>query len=915
MSVSVVIPCFNLGEYVREAVDSVRGQTRTPDELVIVDDGSDDAATLEVLGELERDGVTVLRQDNAGASAARNAGIAATEGELILCLDADDLLLPQFIQATSEALQREPEAGIAATGVEFFGEVVGTWQPQGHSVEAMLARNCLPSASMFRRRCWEEAGGYRDLRGAQDWDLWLAILARGWRWTVVPEVLYRYRRRRGSVSDVRDAHREPIMRDLLKQHASLYKDRWVDVFIEMDAQLEAWRQRAARLQNDGTSPGIEPPTTAVTANRDDRTTALGNALAGLPSAARVLVAGMQTADTLAFTAPEVLLSEFPHATNAAFGGQTRPDGQEAVRQLERRRAEGAEYLVLPAAGPSRRSYDAALREHLEATYPVVHSDEENRVYDITEYHTFSVVICTHNRAGLLPDAIASTLDQVYPSDRFELIVVDNASSDDTQHVIEGLRSASPVDYRSVVEDSLGLSYARNRGIAEATHEYVAFLDDDAVAAPRWLRAFNRVINEHRALVVGGRVDKSFPAGFELPEWFNTQYLTHHFGVNYRERGRNETVIRIRQPLYLSGGNTAYAKRLFDHFGGFNCEFGRKGAGGLLASEETILNMQLERAGIPLYYTDEAYIRHFVDAWRVEKGHLRKKSYWSGATRALVDVTFHGYDEMRERRTEIRRELRQRMRQMAGKPGHRETFTWRCRISFCAGYMRMARRLLRERRRGRPIQSLPEPRWGTAEWREEVRRWPDGPAKYQQLAELALEAGHLEDAEEAVSKLEEIAPVDESMIELAKRIHETRYERALAGFKDAVDSVVPSGKTVAVVSRGDDELLELDGRQGHHFPAAQGGSYAGSYPADSASAIRLVEKTRVKGAHFLAFPEPALWWLEHYDGMCAHLEGHYRRMHRTEGCVIFDLTSRPDAASAGREAPQAADLAPSANSGV
>ena len=881
MSISVVIPCFNLGDYVRPAVDSVRTQTRPPEELVIVDDGSDDAATIEMLATLEREGVSVLRQDNAGASAARNAGIASTSGGFVLCLDADDMLLPGFLESTAAALEHEPAAGIAATGVEFFGEVVGTWQPQPHSVEAMLARNCIPSASMFRRECWEEAGGYRDIPGAQDWDLWLAILAQGWRWTVVPEVLYRYRRRKGSISDTRDAERESIMRDLLTRHSSLYRDRWVDVFLELDSQLEHWRSRATRLQN-GSAPA-EATIEVDEPSQED--SALVAALAKLPPGARILIAGKQPPWS---SFPEALVSAFPEARDAAFGGDARPTGLEAIAQLEKRRAEGAEYFVLPVEGPTRRAYDAELLAHLEEQYTIVFEDDHYRVYDVADYHTFSIVICTHNRAALVPDAIASALSQDYPTDRYELIVVDNASTDCTQEVVEGMRGAVSVAYTNVVEENLGLSHARNRGIATARHEYVAFLDDDAVATHHWLRAFNRVVNEYRALVVGGRVEKSFPAGFEPPDWFQFQYLKHHFGVNYRDRGREESVIRIRQPLYLSGGNTAYAKRLFDSFGGFKTEFGRKGSGGLLACEETFLNLQLERHGVPLYYSDDAFIHHHVDRWRVQKKHLRVKSYWSGASNALMHVTFFGYDDAIARRQDVRREAWRLLRRLAARPGDLEAVTWRCRISYCRGYDRMLRRLLRERRRGAVIEPVPEVDWRITEWEQEVTSWPDGPAKYRHLAELALDSGKVEQAEEALRKFEEIAPVDETITELSARVHDVRYERALATFKESVEAVVPAGETLAVVSRGDDELLEVGDRLAGHFPADQGGSYAGEYPADSAGAIVLVEKARVKGARFLAFPQPALWWLDYYEGLRHHLDTRYRSVEPVRGCLIFDL---------------------------
>jgi hypothetical protein len=96
--------------------------------------------------------------------------------------------------------------------------------------------------------------------------------------------------------------------------------------------------------------------------------------------------------------------------------------------------------------------------------------------------------------------------------------------------------------------------------------------------------------------------------------------------------------------------------------------------------------------------------------------------------------------------------------------------------------------------------------------------------------------------------------------------------------------------VIVISKGDDELLRLDGKQGWHFPRATNGVYAGFYPADSAAAIAHLEELRAAGGDYLLIPETALWWLDHYAEFRRHLESHYRRVisRQQDGCVIFAL---------------------------
>ena len=108
-------------------------------------------------------------------------------------------------------------------------------------------------------------------------------------------------------------------------------------------------------------------------------------------------------------------------------------------------------------------------------------------------------------------------------------------------------------------------------------------------------------------------------------------------------------------------------------------------------------------------------------------------------------------------------------------------------------------------------------------------------------------------------------------------------------RQAVLDAVPADATVLVVSRGDDQLLHLDGRSAWHFPRSDDGAYAGHHPADSEEAIAWLEAQRAAGAEYIVFPATGIWWLEHYEGLRRHLDGSYgRRFADLQTCVIFDL---------------------------
>jgi hypothetical protein len=117
----------------------------------------------------------------------------------------------------------------------------------------------------------------------------------------------------------------------------------------------------------------------------------------------------------------------------------------------------------------------------------------------------------------------------------------------------------------------------------------------------------------------------------------------------------------------------------------------------------------------------------------------------------------------------------------------------------------------------------------------------------------------------------------------------RYRQLTEQICEVVHSQLPPDATVIVVSKGDEELLKLEGRRAWHFPQSDDGVYAGHYPASSAEAISHLEALRSKGGDFLLFPRTAYWWLEHYQGLRQHLEARYRlAVHEKSSCLIFAL---------------------------
>jgi glycogen synthase len=198
---AVIIPCYNMGGTLMETLDSVRRSTKQPDELVVVDDGSTDPRTLDVLSRLGPD-VRVVRSDNRGLSAARNLGAASTTSDTLLFLDADDLIDPRFIETAWPVLARHRDVGVVAPWAETFGvRRDSLCQPVPHFPYLLHTNLITSSVGLIRRAAFDDIGGYRSemTYGYEDWQLWVAMLDAGWGALHVPRRLMHYRVRGGSM--------------------------------------------------------------------------------------------------------------------------------------------------------------------------------------------------------------------------------------------------------------------------------------------------------------------------------------------------------------------------------------------------------------------------------------------------------------------------------------------------------------------------------------------------------------------------------------------------------------------------------------------------------------------------------------------------------------------------------------------
>jgi glycosyltransferase involved in cell wall biosynthesis len=221
--ITVVIPCFNHGRFIGEAVESALGQSGGPPNVVVVDDGSTEEETKRAFEALP-DPVEVLHQADEGPAAARNTGIERSRTPLLLMLDADDRLMPGAIETLRGPLERHPEVGYCYGVMRLFGEWSGELRFPDFDPYRLLYRSIAgASLGLIRRRAWEQAGRFDpSVGGYEDWDFCLSALENDWRGFQVPEVTLEYRKHEHSGQFEHRRSYRRTYRHLREKHAALY---------------------------------------------------------------------------------------------------------------------------------------------------------------------------------------------------------------------------------------------------------------------------------------------------------------------------------------------------------------------------------------------------------------------------------------------------------------------------------------------------------------------------------------------------------------------------------------------------------------------------------------------------------------------------------------------------------------------
>jgi glycosyltransferase involved in cell wall biosynthesis len=247
----------------------------------------------------------------------------------------------------------------------------------------------------------------------------------------------------------------------------------------------------------------------------------------------------------------------------------------------------------------------------------------------------TVAICTHDRAGLIGRAIEAVLGEARAAGA-EVLVVDNASTDDTAAVLAALGRRFPGAFRVVHEPRLGLSAARNRALAEARGEVVAYLDDDATPRPGWLAALLEPYATPGVVCTGGRIVLRFES--PPPPWLTPAL---HPALSAFDLGDRPRRVRYRVgDLYPYGANISFRAADALALGGFSTRVGPLGRRPLV-HDETDLCFRLDRAGGEIRYAPAAVVEHLVLPERLTPAYLLARHAAGGRSGALFEIRNRG----------------------------------------------------------------------------------------------------------------------------------------------------------------------------------------------------------------------------------------------------------------------------------
>ncbi|WP_272973588.1 MULTISPECIES: glycosyltransferase family A protein [Croceibacter] len=255
--ITIVVPCYNQGHFLDEALQSVEKQSYKNLECIIVNDGSEDDTEIVANIWVQKDNrFKYISKENGGLSSARNLGISKSQGNFILPLDSDDILHESLLELLLPVLLHNSKIGIVSCYAKYFRknihDVFYKLEPVGNTYNDIMFENRMMATSLYRKQCWEEAGGYDEnmTNGFEDWEFWVNVTKRGWTFEFVKKHLFFYRKSKDSMlTNTLKHHVEDNMEYIYKKHKTIYIKHFDETIFYFMFLIRRYKSSEIKLKN------------------------------------------------------------------------------------------------------------------------------------------------------------------------------------------------------------------------------------------------------------------------------------------------------------------------------------------------------------------------------------------------------------------------------------------------------------------------------------------------------------------------------------------------------------------------------------------------------------------------------------------------------------------------------------------
>lgn len=239
--ISIIIPCFNTGEYLLDAIHSCLTSTYLNIEVIIVNDGSTEGKTLEILKNILDDNVIVVHKENGGPASARNFGVSKAKGDFLFFLDSDNLVHPEYFEKAINVVNADSKIAVVYSKPIFFGSPDiqdYRFETKTFNFDALLRGNYIDMCSLVRKESFSRINGFDESKSliiCEDWDLWIRIAQQGLKFHFLNDALFYYRIRPESLMGSADlARRQEMLRYLGNKHSQVIHKKYRQYFRIME---------------------------------------------------------------------------------------------------------------------------------------------------------------------------------------------------------------------------------------------------------------------------------------------------------------------------------------------------------------------------------------------------------------------------------------------------------------------------------------------------------------------------------------------------------------------------------------------------------------------------------------------------------------------------------------------------------